>query len=160
VLDVCVRFAAVALATVTNRFGVAELQSEQRLWYFPFLLGLFRAHPLLGVGYGKLSALSGVRVWVERHCRCVRSVLAGAGRNRHRGFCALVALVWAVIVSLVRALRVDGPWRPYLVGWLGTVVSLMVPYLFFGDRFSLYVWVVLGLAASTARLAQRGLIAT
>jgi hypothetical protein len=45
-------------------------------------------------------------------------------------------------------------WRPYLVGWLGSIVGLMVPYLFFGDRFSLYVWVTLGLAMSTVRLAR------
>jgi hypothetical protein len=143
----------VAFTTVANRFG-GGLRSEQRLWYFPFLIGLFRTYPILGVGYGNYPLYQVFGFNLGGIAGAYGVFWQSLVETGVVGFGALVALVGAAIVAIVRALRVDGVWRPYLVGWLGSIVGLMVPYLFFGDRFSLYVWVTLGLAMSTVRLAR------
>lgn len=148
-----------AITTVLNRvrFQSATVQSEQRLWYFPFLLGLVREYPVLGVGYGNYPVYQVFAFGLYGIAGAYGVFWQALVDTGVIGFVALIAVIFRALWALSRALTTTTSleWRPYLVGWTGALAGLSVAHLFFGDRFSLYMWVAMGLAMSTVRLALR-----
>jgi O-antigen ligase len=145
----------VAFATVQNRFAMdaGSLLGEQRLWYFPFLIDLFREYPILGVGYGNYPIYQVFAFDLYGIAGAYGVFWQTLVETGLAGFVALLLMMGSLMLALVRSIRLRNSWRPYLVGWLSSLIGLMTGYLFFSDRINVYMWVALGLAASTAKAA-------
>jgi O-antigen ligase len=143
--------------TVANRFNLqrSNVSAEQRLWFGSLIFELTRKYPLLGVGYGNyplyqlsrfdLTGIAGAYgVWWQS---LVETGLVGV--------LSLTMMLLIPIRLIIRAIRLDpeGPWRPYLVGWMASLTGLYVGYLFMGDRLNLYVWTTLGFAMASVKVA-------
>lgn len=149
--------AETAWTTVANRFRIngATLLGEQRLWYFPFLLGVAREYPILGVGYGNYPVYQVFAFGLGSIAGAYGVFWQALVETGVIGFGSLLAMVGGAMLAIVRTLGTPhSEWRPYLVGWLGAIAGLATAYFFFGDRFSLYMWVALGLAMATVRQAR------
>ena len=143
--------------TVVNRFSVAasSVGAEQRLWYRELLLELWREHPILGVGFGNYPLYQLARFDLTGIAGAYGVYWQALVETGTVGFVSLTAMLAAVYRLLFRQLAraPHSPWRPYLVGWVAGVTGLLVGYLFMGDRFNLYMWVTLGFAMATVRIA-------
>jgi len=142
---------------VAERFSEGQLAYEPRFHFFPFTIALFQQYPILGVGIGNYPlhqaaefgfGLLGTAYGVFWQALVETGIL---------GFLAFSFLLLHFYYVLFRALRQakNGPWYPYLLGYLACFTAMMTQYLFLGDRLNLYVWFLMGLAISTARLVER-----
>jgi O-antigen ligase len=143
--------------TVVNRFSLAasSVGAEQRLWYQELLFRLWREHLILGVGFGNYPLYQLARFDLTGIAGAYGIYWQSLVETGTVGFISLVAMLLAAFRLMLRQLATapHSPWRPYLVGWVGSLTGLLVGYLFMGDRFNLYMWATLGFAMATVKVA-------
>ena len=144
--------------SIANRFQFTNpinVAAEQRLPFIPFLFGLWKQYPVLGVGYGnyplyQLDAFGGgiAGAYGLYFQALVETGVVGLG--------ALIAMLGAYYVIMWRALqRARGTeWWPWLAGCICAFTGLMIQYFTFGDRFSVYVWVFIGLSMAMVNVVN------
>lgn len=145
--------------SIANRFDFlnpVNVAAEQRLPFIPYLLGLAREYPVLGVGYGNYPLYQidrfggGIAGAYGLYFQAlVETGLLGLG--------ALLAIIGVYYVTMWRALRRarETEWAPWLVGYIAAFTGLMIQYFTFGDRMSEYVWVFLGLSMALVNIVER-----
>lgn len=147
---------ALLWSAVTGRYGESQWQFEPRLQTLPFTLGLFREHPLLGVGLGSY-ALHKAAAFGDQLPGTAYGVfwqtLAETGLLGLLAFGLMLARFYQVLLRALRKAR-GGPWYPYLLGYLAAVTAMMVQYLSFADRLNLYAWFLMGAAMATVKLVK------
>lgn len=144
--------------SIANRFAFfdpSNIAGEQRLPFIPFLLGLAKDYPVLGVGYGNYPFYQLDRFGGD---------IAGAYglffqalvETGLLGLAALAALIGAFYVQVWRALgrARNTEWAPWLAGCLAGLTGLLIQYFTFGDRMAQYVWVFIGLTMAIVNLAN------
>lgn len=144
--------------TMWDRFrftNPVNIAAEQRLTFLPFLLQVAKEHPTLGVGYGNypLYQLDRFGGGIAGAYGVFFQALVESGVI---GLAALLALVGAYYVIMLRAIRraKDSEWAPWLTGCVAAFTGLMIQHFTFGDRFSLYVWVFMGLSMATVNVVN------
>jgi O-antigen ligase len=145
-------------AVIANRFDFTNpinVAAEQRLPFIPFLLGLSKRFPVLGVGYGnyplyQIAAFGGGIAGADG---LYFQSLVETGLI---GIASLLALVGGYYYFMWRALRrAEGTeWWPWLAGCAAGFTGLMIQYFTFGDRFSAYVWVFIGLSMALVNVVN------
>jgi O-antigen ligase len=144
--------------SIANRFDFfnpINVAAEQRLPFIPFLLGLARDYPVLGVGYGNYPFYQ-----IDRF----GGGIAGAYGLYFQslvetgvlGLAALLALIGAVYLHLWRALHgaAAAQWGPWLAGCIAGLTGLWIQYFTFGDRLSAYMWVFMGLSMALVNIVH------
>jgi hypothetical protein len=130
--------------------------AEQRLWYRSLLFGLIWKYPVLGVGYGNYPLYQLSKFDLSGIAGAYGIYWQSLVETGVVGLCSLLlmfAMAGRLLIIAITDSR-EGPWRPYLVGWLASLGGLLVTYLFMGDRLSLYVWTALGFAMASVRIAS------
>ncbi|HKY22402.1 MAG TPA: O-antigen ligase family protein [Vicinamibacterales bacterium] len=143
---------------IANRFAFSNpvnVAAEQRLPFIPFLFGLWRRYPVLGVGYGnyplyQLDSFGGgiAGAYGLYFQALVESGVLGLG--------ALLAMIGAYYVTMWRALERASAteWWPWLAGSACAFTGLMIQYFTFGDRFGMYAWVFIGLSMAMVNVVN------
>jgi len=142
--------------TIPQRF-IYRFSLDPRLTYYSFIFNLWKQYPILGVGFGNYgwyaASYFSSSLLVSAH-GVFQEFLIETGIL---GFLSLIFLVFIYYRIMFRALKKnkDTPWYPYILGFLACFTAMMVQYLTFGDRFSLYFWVLLGISIATLRLIKK-----
>ncbi len=151
--------AATAWYTLANRFSLSasSVGAEQRFWYQMLLFELLQDYPLLGVGFGNYPLYQLAKFDLYGIAGAYGIYWQSLVETGLVGFASLMLMLFMALRVTRRAMiGLDAsPWRPYLAGWIASITGLFVAYLFHGDRLSIYVWVVFGLAMATT-LVVRG----
>lgn len=144
--------------SIANRFDVLNpinVAAEQRLQFIPFLLGLAKDFPILGVGYGNypLYQLERFGGGIAGAYGLYFQALVETGIV---GLSALLTLIGAYCYTMWNAIRRarHSEWGPWLTGCLAAFTGLMIQYFTFGDRFSAYMWVFLGLSMALVNIVD------
>ena len=125
----------------------------------------FTASPLLGTGPGSFSRAAADPdgpLWAYPVVHAHNGALTVAAENGILGLTAAAAVVVVVAAGLVRAtrsprdVRLSGPAAGLLAALIGVGASLTVDYTLRNPLLLVTVWVVVGLAIATARLARCG----
>lgn len=144
--------------SIANRFDFfnpINVAAEQRLPFIPFILGLTKEFPILGVGYGNypLYQLERFGGGISGAYGLYFQALVETGLL---GLCALLALIVAYYYTMWKAIRRarHGEWGPWLTGCMAGFTGLMIQYFTFGDRFSEYAWVFIGLSMALVNIVD------
>ena len=149
-------------AVIADRFNFLNpinIAGEQRLPFIPFLVGIWRRHPVIGVGYGNYPfyQLDWFGGGIAGAYGLFWQALVETGVL---GLSVLLTLMGAYYVIMLRTVRRSGDseWRPWLIGEVAAFTGLMIQYFTAGDRLNLYVWVLIGLSMATVNVvnAERG----
>lgn len=138
------------------RFSEGQMSYEPRFHFFAFTMGLFREHPILGVGIGNYPLYQAVARGINVPGTAFGLPWQALVETGILGFLSLCLLVLRFYQVVLRSLSEakGSPWYPYLVGYLASFTALIIPYFFFGDRLNLYVWVLMGLSMSTVKIIE------
>ncbi|MGE5578385.1 MAG: O-antigen ligase family protein [Syntrophothermus sp.] len=145
---------------VLNRFDITP-SDMARLTYVTTMFDLFKEHLLLGVGWGNLplhlANRLGLPVLVSAHGVWWQAL----GESGIIGFVVLGWVVGAWYLTMLRTLsKVRGTgWYYYILGFIASLTGMLVQYFSFGDRLSMYVWFVMGMAIAIAKMTETGKIA-
>ncbi|MBI2483142.1 O-antigen ligase family protein [Candidatus Uhrbacteria bacterium] len=160
-MGVLVLMATMAVG-VLSATGVAQSSNRNRLQLMTIAFEQFRAHPWIGGGTGTfLDAVRRDRWYMADFGRpldahgFVPKLLAETGML---GLAAYSGLLGAVLYTIARAsLRVvHAPrWRLMVLALLASAVGSVAFQLFNTSYFVAKLWLPLGIAVATARLAQR-----
>lgn len=133
---------------------------EERQWFRQAAWNMFKAHPIMGVGYGNYGYLYNeyrpadtpkLDIYVRAHNQYLE-ILAELG-------IAGIALMGIVVLQIIKlAWRVLSQGHPkeqqiIFIGLLGSLVALSAQGMTLGIFLHNYFWVVLGLTYGTARLS-------
>ncbi|MCL4517082.1 MAG: O-antigen ligase family protein [Firmicutes bacterium] len=138
---------------IFNRFDIVPADMA-RVTYITTMFELLKDHLLLGVGWGnlplQLANRLGLPVLVSAHGVWWQAL----GESGILGFVVLCWVVGAWYLTMLRTLsRVRGTdWYFYILGFIASLTGMLVQYFSFGDRLSMYVWFVMGMAVAVTKM--------
>ncbi|MFH1452398.1 MAG: O-antigen ligase family protein, partial [Armatimonadota bacterium] len=148
--------------SVTNIFSGKDFSALARLDAMATAWAIFYEHPVLGGGFGNYYFLYQkyspfyeiLYTWDEWvHPDANNMYLTVMAESGLLGLAAVLSIFLTMFINIIKYLRIcrDKYWDPFLKGYLGSIIFILIIYMFTSTLMYLFLWVMFGIIFAIQR---------